>query len=76
MLGLISRHVKLGRLDHNSWLDFFFNLFSPPAGTTTRSASLNRLNNKLPLNPEQPGPKGGLEVEQKGAGNGLLFLFF
>ncbi|KAL8180806.1 UNVERIFIED_CONTAM: hypothetical protein K2H54_034297, partial [Gekko kuhli] len=41
-------------------------LNSPSKSTTKRSASLNRLNNKVPLNSEQPVSKG-LQVEQKGA---------
>ncbi|XP_042333775.1 MAP7 domain-containing protein 3 [Sceloporus undulatus] len=40
-------------------------LNSPSKGSTKRSSSLNRLNNKVPLNSEQPVPKG-LQVEQKG----------
>ncbi|XP_062998199.1 MAP7 domain-containing protein 3 isoform X5 [Elgaria multicarinata webbii] len=39
-------------------------LNSPSKGSTKRSASLNRLNNKAPLNSEQPMAKG-LQVEQK-----------
>ncbi|XP_053129787.1 MAP7 domain-containing protein 3 isoform X5 [Hemicordylus capensis] len=40
-------------------------LNSPSKSTTKRSASLNRLNNKAPVNSEQPVPKG-VQVEQKG----------
>ncbi|XP_053129788.1 MAP7 domain-containing protein 3 isoform X6 [Hemicordylus capensis] len=39
-------------------------LNSPSKSTTKRSASLNRLNNKAPVNSEQPVPKG-VQVEQK-----------
>ncbi|XP_077165146.1 MAP7 domain-containing protein 3 isoform X2 [Paroedura picta] len=41
-------------------------LNSPSKNTTKRSASLNRLNNKVPPNSEQPVSRG-LQVEQKGA---------
>ncbi|XP_048370685.1 MAP7 domain-containing protein 3 isoform X6 [Sphaerodactylus townsendi] len=41
-------------------------LNAPSKSTTKRSASLNRLNNKVPLNSEQPVSKG-LQVDQKGA---------
>nr|XP_056715921.1 MAP7 domain-containing protein 3 [Euleptes europaea] len=41
-------------------------LNSPSKSTTKRSASLNRLNNKVPLNSEQPVSKD-LQMEQKGA---------
>ncbi|XP_044308585.1 MAP7 domain-containing protein 3 isoform X9 [Varanus komodoensis] len=40
-------------------------LNSPSKGSAKRSASLNRLSNKVPLNSEQPVAKG-LQVEQKG----------
>ncbi|XP_048370686.1 MAP7 domain-containing protein 3 isoform X7 [Sphaerodactylus townsendi] len=39
-------------------------LNAPSKSTTKRSASLNRLNNKVPLNSEQPVSKG-LQVDQK-----------
>ncbi|XP_060126346.1 ensconsin isoform X4 [Zootoca vivipara] len=39
-------------------------LNSPSKGSTKRSSSLNRLNNKVPPNSEQPEPKG-LQAEQK-----------
>ncbi|XP_060106300.1 MAP7 domain-containing protein 3 isoform X11 [Heteronotia binoei] len=41
-------------------------LNSPSKSTAKRSSSLNRLNNKVPLNSEQPMSKG-LQVDQKGA---------
>ncbi|XP_062998201.1 MAP7 domain-containing protein 3 isoform X7 [Elgaria multicarinata webbii] len=45
-------------------------LNSPSKGSTKRSASLNRLNNKAPLNSEQPMAKG-LQVEQKASNSSI-----
>uniref|UniRef100_A0A670KBQ5 MAP7 domain containing 3 n=1 Tax=Podarcis muralis TaxID=64176 RepID=A0A670KBQ5_PODMU len=45
-------------------------LNSPSKGSTKRSSSLNRLNNKVPLNSEQPESKG-LQAEQKAPGSAV-----